>query len=114
MFSVIISKNVWTLPLDQGAHPEGAKVAILERTVMLPFAPFAGLNIREPDWESGPLVRIVWMTGAWEGDSGYFRCDVKDEYPSGEPSGRSYGDLMESAAESGWTRPTKGGGDAPR
>jgi hypothetical protein len=114
MFTVTFARNIWTLPMEGRGHPKAAQGAIFERTVQLPFAPFVGLNVREPDWDSGPVIRVEWFTGEWQDDNGHFRCQVEDQYPATGPSGLRYEDLVEWAVRDGWRRPDKGGGNAPR
>jgi hypothetical protein len=119
MFKVSLVKCVWTHPekvvqesLEYGAvsSEEKPKVAILEKSLSLPFAPFIGLEITGDGWDSGPLKRVSWFSSTEQ-----FRCTVADEYPrKAHGSELSYEFLLESSLQEGWVRPQRGGGDAPR
>lgn len=119
MFKVRLVKCIWThseevvqASLEHGSisEREKPKVAILERTISLPFAPFIGLELSGEDWDSGALERVSWLSSKEE-----FRCAVADEYPrNAYGSELSYEFLLESSLEEGWLRPVHGGGNAPR
>lgn len=118
MYNVRLIKCIWThsskvveesLKYGVASSEEKPKVAILEKSLSLPFAPYVGLEISGEGWDSGPLVRVSWLSA-----SAQFRCTVADEYPrNAYGSDLSYQFLLESSLQQGWVRPQRGGGDAP-
>ena len=118
MFTVRLVKCIWTESqqfteafLSQGGGTASeSRVAILEREVSLPFAPYPGLEISGDGWESGPLQTATWCLS-----ESRFRCAVRDEYPRNAfGTHLSYEFLLSQSLQAGWSRPTVGGGDAPR
>lgn len=119
MFTVRLVKCIWThskksvqesvesVTPSSDARP---RVAILERSVSLPFVPCVGLEIAGESWDSGPLQRVSWLT-----TEEHFRCIVADEFPrNAHGSELSYEFLLKCSIREGWVRPPNGGGDAPR
>lgn len=123
-FKVVVQLDIWTHPRElveeqlkdfDSDVDHGVKVAILEKELELPFAPFIGLEVRLAEWECTELISVKWVEEDYR-----FRCRVEGKYPK-EQSARNfydmvttYEDLLEMALECGWTRPERGGGDAPR
>lgn len=119
MFSVRLVRCIWT-HAEKVVHDEVVmggregnsepKVAILERSPSLPFAPFPGLEFSAKGWESGALQTVRWLSSEQ-----VFRCTVKDEYPRNAcGSELSYEWLLGESHREGWHRPEVGGGNAPR
>jgi hypothetical protein len=119
MFDVRLVKCVWTHPekvvhesLGYGtsSSEEKPKVAILEKSLSLPFAPFVGLELSGEGWDSGPLRQVSWSVSTEQ-----FRCAVADEFPrNAYGSELSYEFILERSLQEGWVRPIRGGGDAPK
>lgn len=122
MFSVLIFKSIWTheesevksafseRSLVLGRSGEVPKVAFLHREVLLPFAPYLGLNVNVSGWNSGLLRSVSWLS-----EEQKFHCSVDDEYPRWAlDTLLSFDDLLCMGLESGWVRAERGGGDAPR
>ena len=127
MFKVRVSVAIWmrekgevedyyrehSEALEWGApplnRPEDMKVAFLRKDLFLPFAPFPGLQLSAEGWDCPPVKHVQW-----HGDEEMFQCWVEEQFPGQRlDTYISYQDLLGMFLETGWTRPTRGGGDAP-
>ncbi len=114
LYEVVVRKCLWThekhLVQDVSQVEPKPRVAIVTRTVQLPFTPFVGLQITDGIWDSGPLRSVIWDVKDEK-----FSCSTDDEFPVySSGSYVTYEDLLSFRIDLGWQRPERGGGDAPR
>jgi len=97
VFKVIVTKII------QESVDSRSKLAVLRREVLLPFAPFAGLQIGDRSYLTSPIRSVTFSIGSqcFEVEvAPEYEFDAEDDDPI--PSG-FFEHLVESARAEGWS-----------
>lgn len=97
MFTAIITKQV------HGCFAAFSSLDVyIEREVQLPFAPSAGITIKDGDWYSGRLIDVLWNC-----EQKAFTCYVEEDkelYEAGlhrQPA-RPIAEIIKAYTDEGW------------
>lgn len=71
MYKCRVVKSIW---LDEQKKQHYKK---LEKTIVIPFTPYVGIELIEGSWFSGVIQRVVWSN-----DEQCFTLAAPDEVPS--------------------------------